>query len=77
MLSTGFGSTGAALAALRGDPKVLVEGALLGTGVWAVGQLVGKAPHQTPGRMVWSVTQHMFFGIATVSAYRRLRRKLA
>ncbi len=78
VLSTGFGSTGAALAAFRDEPKVLVEGALLGTGVWAVSQFTGREStrSQSAGRIVWSVAQYMLFGIATVSAYRRLKRAI-
>ena len=70
---------GAALAAIRQEPKVLVEGALLGTGVWAIGQLTGpeSSRSQPPGKVAWSLARHVLFRIATVSAYRRLRRSLA
>lgn len=31
----------------------------------------------TAGKVAWSLARHVLFGIATVSAYRRLKRSLA
>ena len=81
-LSFGYGGTGAALyTAIRSEPNVLIDGAALGTAVWAAGYLgwlpaIGLMPavqHQKPQQVVSSVLQHMLFGVATVSAYRKLR----
>jgi hypothetical protein len=82
MLSFGFGSAGAAVySAWREEPKVLLDGALLGTGIWAISELGGlpapPAGKRMKGQVARSLARHMLFGIATIAAYRRLRRALA
>jgi hypothetical protein len=82
MLSASFGSTGAAVySAFHEEPKILVDGALLGTGIWAVNQFTGSEASRTKKRTALktalSLGQYALFGIATVGAYRRLRRRVA
>jgi hypothetical protein len=83
-----YGATGlAVVAALHERPRVLVDGALVGLAIWAAdraGWLPGSESLTDqhlggPGRSrtAMSLAQHVIFGIASVTAYRRLRRNLA
>jgi hypothetical protein len=81
-LSFGYGSTGAAIyTAVRSQPQILVDGAALGAAIWAAGYMgwlpaMGLMPpvtHHKPKQVISSLMQHMLYGVATVSAYRKLR----
>ncbi len=83
LLAFGYGSTATALySALREQPKVLLDGAALGLGVWAVGylgwlpalRLTPEVRHQTKNQVAMSIAQHILYGVASVGAYRRLRK---
>lgn len=78
----GFGSNAAALyTSMSSDPALVIDGAALGTAVWAVGRLgwlpaLGLQPQpspQTRAQSSASLLKHLLFGVATVSAYRKLR----
>ncbi len=86
LLSFGYGSTATALySALREEPQTLLDGAVLGVAVWAIGylgwlpalRLTPEIRQQTKGQVAMSVAQHIVYGVASVSAYRRLRKALA
>ena len=71
-------TAGALYSALRPRPSnVLVDGAALGLGVWAVGYLgwlpaLGLMPpiqRQETEQVAGPIVQHLIFGIATVAAY--------
>ena len=82
-LAVGYGLTAGGLyGALRsrGDSSVLLDGAVLGLGVWAVGYLgwlpaSGLMPslnQQTPKERIAPALRHVIFGVATVATYRWL-----
>lgn len=83
-VAAGYGITaGAVYGLLRpagGD--ILVEGSVLGLGVWAAGYLgwlpaLGLLPpvaEQEPPEAIGPPVRHILFGVATVAAYRRLHR---
>ncbi len=82
----GYGSAGAAVfSALRERPRVLLDGSLIGLAIWAADRAgwlpnvgVTKPRRQESAiRTASSIAQHMVFGVASVTAYRRLRRSLA
>lgn len=86
LLAFGYGSTGAALySAIRKEPRVLLDGAALGATIWAIGYLgwlpaLRLAPpvrRQSPGQIAMSLAQHLIYGVATVGAYRQLRRAVS
>jgi hypothetical protein len=86
LLSFGYGSTATALySAMRDEPRVLLDGAALGLGVWALGylgwlpalRLAPNVQRQTKSQVAMSIAQHVLYGVASVGAYRRLRRSLA
>lgn len=79
----GYGASGGVLYALL-RPKtenLLLEGAALGTAIWAIGYLgwlpaVGLMPpvaEQNPMQIFSPVWQHALYGIVTVAAYRGLQ----
>lgn len=81
-LSFGYGSTGAALyTAMRSDPSLLLDGAVLGAALWAAGYAgwlpaMGLTPQvrkNQPAQIASSIFQHIAYGVATVGAYRKLR----
>jgi len=78
-LQLGYGMTSGALyAAMRAQSaSPLIEGVLLGLGVWAVGYL-GWLPaldmmppitEHTPKQITVPIVQHVLFGIATATVY--------
>ncbi len=83
-LALGYGMTaGAIYSALRtaDDYNLVVDGAALGLGTWAVGYL-GWLPalkimppvhRQEPRQVVGPILQHIVFGIVTAAAYRWMR----
>ena len=82
----GFGSHASALYNSMGsDPALVIDGAALGTALWAAGRtgllpaigLLPVAQEQTSAQSTASFLQHLLFGVATVSAYRKLRSSLA
>lgn len=85
LLSFGYGSAGTALySAMRERPSMLLDGAALGAGIWAIGylgwlpalRLTPPVTEQKPGQVAMSVVQHIAFGIAAIAAYRKLRKSL-
>ncbi len=85
LLAFGYGSAGAAVyTAVRDEPSILTDGALLGVGIWAasylgwlpVSKLTTPVTKQTPGQVTMSIFQHILYGVATVGSYRKLRRAL-
>jgi hypothetical protein len=83
-LALGYGATaGAIYGALRGDnSNLLVDGALLGLGTWAVGYLgwppaTGLMPpvhRQQIEQVATPIVQHVLFGMATAAAYQAIQR---
>src|SRR5438045_7858500 len=84
-LHLGYGTTPAVLYALirrRGGPAIL-DGALLGLGLWAAGYLgwlpaTGLIPpirEQPPRQIAVPIVRHALFGIALVAAYRAMASK--
>jgi hypothetical protein len=81
-LALGYGMTaGAIYGAIRPRPgNLLVDGTVLGLGVWAVGYLgwlpaLGLMPpiqRQEIEQVAGSIVQHVIFGVATVAAYQWL-----
>jgi hypothetical protein len=82
-LSIGYGATfGAIYAAARGHARSsILEGAVLGTAVWAIGYL-GWLPladlippiwKQEPKQMVGPIVEHLVYGVLTVAAYEFIR----
>ena len=82
-LAVGYGLTAGGLYGLlrpRGDNNVLLDGAALGLGVWAVGYLgwlpaSGLMPslnQQAPKERIAPALRHVIFGTATVATYRWL-----
>ncbi|HVX85000.1 MAG TPA: hypothetical protein VH253_09310 [Phycisphaerae bacterium] len=84
-LSLAYGATfGALYAAARGHSRSrLLEGALLGTAVWAVGylgwlpaaKLIPPVWRQELKQITGPVVQHLVYGVVTVAAYEYLRGK--
>lgn len=83
-LHFGYGASGGALYALL-RPKsanLLLEGAALGTAIWAIGYLgwlpaVGLLPpptEQKPIQVFTPVWQHALYGVVTIAAYEQLRK---
>ena len=83
LFSFGYGSAAVTLySAVREDPKVLRDGVWLGTGLWALdylGVIPGRrnSGGRTAGQQAMSLAQHLLYGVATVGAYRRLRKALS
>src|SRR5215212_7543098 len=81
-LALGYGLTaGAIYGAVRQRPgNLLVDGTVLGLGVWAVGYLgwlpaLGLMPpvqRQETEQVAGPIVQHVIFGVATVAAYQWL-----
>ena len=81
-LALGYGMTAGALyGALRPHPdNLLIDGTVLGLGVWAVGYLgwlpaLGLMPpvqQQETEQVAGPIAQHIIFGLATVAAYQWL-----
>jgi uncharacterized membrane protein YagU involved in acid resistance len=82
-LSFAYGATfGALYAAARGHARSsILEGAVLGTAVWAIGYL-GWLPladlippiwKQEPQQMVGPIVEHLVYGVLTVAAYEFIR----
>ncbi len=81
-LALGYGMTAGALyGALRPRPgNLLVDGPVLGLGVWAVGYLgwlpaLGLMPpvqQQETEQIAGPIVQHVIFGVATVAVYQWL-----
>ena len=82
-LALGYGVTAGMLyaALCRNRDGVIVNGAALGLGTWAVGylgwlpavDLMPPLTEQTPKQATGSVLHHVLFGMATVAAYRWLK----
>jgi hypothetical protein len=86
LLSFGYTSTGAAIySSIRERPRVLLDGAGVGLAVWAAGRLrwlpelgvSSDTRRGNPKQVVVSLAQHVLYGIAAVTAYRAMRRKLS
>jgi len=85
-LALGYGmAAGALFAALRPRPgDLLVHGAVLGLGVWAVGylgwlpalRLMPPVQHQETEEVAGPIVQHVIFGLATVAAYKWLHDRM-
>lgn len=83
-LHLGYGTTPAVLYALirHRDGSAIVDGTLLGLGVWAAGYLgwlpaAGLIPpmrEQPPRQIAVPIVRHALFGIAVVAAYRAMTR---
>jgi len=81
-LALGYGlAAGAIYGAIRPHPgNLLVDGTVLGLGVWAVGYLgwlpaLGLMPpvqRQEAEQVAGPIVQHVIFGVATVAAYQWL-----
>lgn len=83
LFSLGYASAGVAVySAMREDPKILRQGVLLGSGLWALeylGWIPGprRGAPKSGGQQVMSLAQHLLYGVATVGAYHRLRQTLS
>jgi hypothetical protein len=85
-LAVGYGLTfGSLYAAARPrDGSVWSDGIALGVGTWAVGylgwlpalKLMPPVTDQMPGQILVPIAQHAVYGVATVAAYRWLRRHM-
>lgn len=85
-LAVGYGVTAGALyASFRPEAEnVLLEGAALGLGVWAVGylgwlpalELMPSVREQDPAETAAPVVRHLLFGLATVGIYHWLSDRL-
>lgn len=84
MIPLGYGSTGAALySSVQGDPSLLIDGAALGLSIWGAEYLgvlpalgvTQKGQERNAAHMAMALLQHVMFGVATISAFRKLRGK--
>ena len=82
-LQMGYGMTSGILYSLLGrrEPSAVLDGTLLGVGVWAAGylgwlpaaDLMPPITEQEPEQVAVPLVQHLVFGVAVVAAYQGIR----